>query len=969
MQKVLCLLSLLFIGGLYAQTSDKYNSVYAPFYKAEDLFLKEQYGAAREEFKLFQKSYQQANDPLFIKARYYEGLSALELFQNDGVTLLESFNRDYPESIYRTTIYFRLGKYYYQKKDYPQTIEWFNKLATVNVDPEELDEFHFKLGYAYFEEKNNSRARTSFYEVKDSPSQYGVPSLYYYSHIEYLNGSFQTALEGFLKLKNDPNYSKIVPYYIAQIYYQQEKYEDVISYVPNVMDSIGVANEKGISILIGDSYYRLGKYAEALPYLEKYNRLSETTRENDYQLGFTYYKTGSYRKAIAYLAKATGVDDALGQIAMYQIGESYLQLGENLPARNAFEKAAESSQDVKISEDAAYQFAVLSYKSDLNPYDEALVAFESYLNKYPDSKRKNEVYQYLVNVYASTNNYGKALESLEKLPTKDIRMRSAYQLIAYNAGVEQYQKKNFTQAIAFFEKVEKYPIDQNLTAKAAFWTGDAYFQKEEYRKSIQNYRVFLTSPSIGLNSLKNDSYYNIGYAQLELRDTSAAIESFKLFTQQGKHADRKKLSDGYMRIGDCSYATRQNDAAVKAYREVVRMKAGYEDQALHYLGKTLGYMNQVDEKIWAHKEILTKYPKSKYVQIAIQELAVSYKTKAAYDEALRYYQQIVSEYPNSGLVVEAMIEIADIYYKKQEYLKAESKYKEVLAKYSGDRLICETCAKNLMDVYRTMREPERLQRIIEEYPCTNLSPDDQENLYYGPAYELYRDSNYVQAIPQIKKYLEKYPSGKYASEMKVFLGNSHFGLNEIDLAMAAYNQVLESNNNGYTEFVAQRVSKYYYNRNDYALALPAYRKLETVSSIPEVIYNSQLGIMRCSFLLENWAEAAVNATKVLSNSQVNNTIRLEAQYAKGISSYRLEQWVDAVPALEYLVKNTTTVLGAEAKFTLASIAFKQNDLDKTDIIVRELLKMKPSYNYWVAKGLLLQSKALMIKGDLFQAEQ
>ena len=31
--------------------------------------------------------------------------------------------------------------------------------------------------------------------------------------------------------------------------------------------------------------------------------------------------------------------------------------------------------------------------------------------------------------------------------------------------------------------------------------------------------------------------------------------------------------------------------------------------------------------------------------------------------------------------------------------------------------------------------------------------------------------------------------------------------------------------------------------------------------------------------------------------------------------------------------------------------------------------MKPTYNYWVAKGLILQAKTLMLKNDLFQAEQ
>ena len=31
--------------------------------------------------------------------------------------------------------------------------------------------------------------------------------------------------------------------------------------------------------------------------------------------------------------------------------------------------------------------------------------------------------------------------------------------------------------------------------------------------------------------------------------------------------------------------------------------------------------------------------------------------------------------------------------------------------------------------------------------------------------------------------------------------------------------------------------------------------------------------------------------------------------------------------------------------------------------------MKPSYNYWVAKGLILQARILIINNELFQSEQ
>ncbi|MFA7274992.1 MAG: tetratricopeptide repeat protein [Crocinitomicaceae bacterium] len=963
---------LLFVGhSLWAQSSDKYNSVYAPFYRGEELFLKEQYGAARKEFHDFTENFKQSNDPLYVKARYYEGLSALELYQNDGVQLLEEFNKNYPESIYKNLIFFRLGKYFYQKKKYEEVIYWFNQLPVSEVPIEDRDEFYFKLGYANFDLSKMVEARSAFHEVKDSPSQYGPPSLYYYSHIAYLFGSYQTALDGFEKLQSDPKFSSITPYYIAQIYYLQGRYADVAKLAPSLTDSVNVANEKDINLLIGDAYYRVGKYDEAVPYLEKYNAKSKTTRQEDYCLAYCYYQSKSYNKAIQFFDKTTKVEDTLAQVALYQIGECYLSLKQPVPARASFEQAASLSFRSDVKEDALYQFAVLSYQLDLNPYDEAVVALERYLNEYPNSLRKNDIYQYLVNCYTTTNNYGKALTSLDKIPNKDIRLKSVYQIISFNAGVEQYQKANYDEAIRLFGLVDKYPIDNVMSGKAKFWSADANYQKKTYRTAIQEYRAFLASSGIADAQLKADAYYNIGYANLILRDTLQAIESFKLYTQQSGIPNKQKLADAYMRIGDGYYSIRQNDPAVQAYLNALAQKAGYEDQALFYLGKTYGYMDKdrSNDKIKALLDIVNNYPKSKYLQVSIQEIAATYKGMSQYNQALKYYEQIISDYPNSLVVKEAMIEIADIYYKKQDYARSESEYKKTLAKYSNDRLICEAGGKGLLDVYRAMKQPEKLQAVVEQYPCANLTSDDQEELYYSPAFELYRDSNFTLAIPQIQKYLDKYPTGKYSPEMKIFLGNCYEKTGDEPQAMRIYQEALQGGNNGYTEFAALKVSKYLYNGGKYSEALPYYRKLEEVSSKPEIIFNARLGIMRASFLVENWLDAATYADKILNSTQINTAIRLEAEYAKGMSLYRLHDFAGALPSLTWISKNTTTIMGAEAKYTIAELYFQQNDFTNSDKEIRAIQKMKPIYNYWVAKALLLETKILMVKPDLVQAEQ
>src|SRR5574343_616787 len=897
----------------FAQTSEKYNSEYENYYRAEELYAKEQFAAARIEFRNFLNGYKKPNDPMYIKALYYEGLSALELYNNDAVTLLMDFNKNYPESIYKNTIYFRLGKYYYQKKDFEEALVWFNQLKPTDVEHEEKEEYLFKLCYSNFQEKKYVEARSAFHEVKDGVSQYAAPGLYYYSHIAYMDKSYQTALDGFLKLQTNESFASVVPYYIAQIYYLQGKYAEVTKYAPSIVDSANVINETDMNHLIGDAYYRINKYDEAVPYLEKYNQKANTTRDDDYQLGFAYYKSNNYEKAIKLFDKVTRQQDSMGQVAFYHIGECYLKLNNLVSARSAFEAAADIDKDPVVQEDALYNYAILSYKLDLNPYDEAVIALETFLNRFPKSKRINEINQYLVNVYTSTNNYAKALASLDKLPNKDAKLKTAFQL------------------------VDKYPVDLTFSSKAKFWTADAFYRLNNMDKAIFEYKEYIALPSNLTQDLKADAYYNIG--------------------------------DAYMRVADGYYMTKQDKNAIKYYGEALKLKAGYEDQALFYQAKAYGFDDNEDAKIKNLLDIINNYPKSKYILLSIYEVAKEFKNKADYDKAYRYFNQILTDYPNSNLIVLSRLEIADIYYKKSEYAKAEKAYKDILVSNGNDKDICADAVNGLVAVYSALKQPEKVSDLASQYSCADISIDEQEGLYYTPAYEAYKDSSYATAIPQLVKYLDRFPNGKYITEAQFFLANSYYATKETEKGIAAYRKLLEGPNNSYTEFSAQRVAVYLYNNGLYEEAIPYYERLDKTSSKPAVIYTAKIGLMRCNFLIENWTNAAVNAKAVLGSSQINNTIRLEAEYANGMSQFYLNNFTEAKPSLEWIVKNTTTVQAAEAKYSLGEMYYKLEDYKKADTEIRALIKMKPSYTYWVAKGLILQSRMLIIQNDLFQAEQ
>ncbi|MEJ6776241.1 MAG: tetratricopeptide repeat protein [Crocinitomicaceae bacterium] len=968
MNKGLIILAVMCTFAVFSQTSEKYNSHYENYYRAEQLFEKEQYGAARYEFRVFQDAFNKLNNPMQVKAAYYEAISALEMYNNDAVRLLQEFNVNYPESIYKQAIYFKLGKESYRKKKYDDALGFFNKLSPQDIEPEEKSELFFKKGYANFKEKSFEKARNAFYEVKDGESQYAAPALYYYSHIAYQNKKYQLALDGFLKLEEDPKFGTVVPYYIAQIYYLQKKYQEVTRYATKLLDNESIVNENDINHLIGDAFYRTRKYDEAVPYLQEYYKVTETTRDEDYCLGYAYFKSGAYDKAIRVFDKVKKVEDRLGQVAYYHIGESLLMLDNKVSARSAFEGAAFIDMDPVVQEDALYNYAILSYKLDINPYDEAVEAFEMYLKNYPDSDRKEDVYQYLVNVYMNTNNYKKALASLDKLPNKDVRLKTAYQLIAFNQGVGLFQTSDFLGAIASFDLVKRYPIDQALSGKALYWTADANYRLNNYDKAIKQYQAFVLSKSTLFPGLHQEAQYNIGYAYLKKENKRKSIEAFRSFVQ-ARPTNKNKEADALMRIGEGYYVLRENEQAVKHYKQALELKSGNEDQALFYMGKTYGYMSQPEKKIKHLLDIVNNYKGSKYLKISIHEIAESYNSAGDLLNALRYYNKIVYDYPSSVLVVSSKVNIADIYFKQRDYAKSEAEYNGILTQFGSQGDVCEKAVRGLIDIYTAQGQPERVEVLASQYECANFTTIEKEDLYYMPAMEKYEDSSYQESVILFEKYLKKFSAGRYNVEVKNYLANSHYTLGNLDEAIAIYRESLNGPDNGFTELATSRVSHYLYNERRYGEVISYYEKLELVSSTPEVIFNAKTGLMRSYFLTEKWRQASVYAASLLKNSQINNAVKLEAYYAQGVADYHTKNYDAAKVSLAWVIKNTTTIKAAEARYTLADIFFNQNFYDEAEDEVTALIKQRPAYNYWIARGLILSSKVLIVKDDLFQAEQ
>ena len=181
-----------------------------------------------------------------------------------------------------------------------------------------MPEYYFRYGYSLYVRGDKEKAQVMFSEIKDIDTEYTPPALYYFSQIAYEQNMYETAMDGFLRLKDDETFGPIVPFYIIQILYLQKDYNAILEMGPGLLESAPRDRAVELYRFIGDAYYNNKDYKTALSYLEQYAASAkESAREDKYQLGYCYYMTGDFDNAIKILLETGARSDLLSQNIWY----------------------------------------------------------------------------------------------------------------------------------------------------------------------------------------------------------------------------------------------------------------------------------------------------------------------------------------------------------------------------------------------------------------------------------------------------------------------------------------------------------------------------------------------------------------------------------------------------------------------------------------------------------------------------
>ena len=963
MQKIVAFIFLNFLvafSTLSAQKTEIYNHQTAEFDKAVSLFDDKQYLAAQilfDKVKEKDKSLDIQSD-----CAYYIAFCAIKLNQNNAENLMEKFVEDYPTSSKQNQAYIGVSQHYFAQGNYPQALQYFDKVDESGLTYDEQEKFNFQKGYAYFTAKKKKEATNYFNKVQNS-KEYGSQAKYYLGFMAYEDDNYKEATKQFDQVSGEEKYKEKLSYFQADMNFKLGNFQKSIDLGKAAMAKSNASEKSELNKIIGESYFNLKKYGDALPYLKEYKGKKGKWNNTDfYQLGYAYYQQNDFENAISQFNKIIDGNDFVAQNAYYHLGESYMKTDKKQQALNAFKIASEMDFDKKIQEDANLNYAKISYEIG-NSYQSVPDVLSSFLSKYPNTPSKNEIENLLINSYITSKNYKEALTLLEK--NKNPENRLAYQKVTFYRGLELYTDGNYQEAQKMFLKSIKEQKDAKFSARATLWKAETEFTLDNFNEALLSFKQFEGMTEAKKTPEFKNVNYNIAYCYFKQKEYDQAGNYFQAQIDAVKD-DKIRLNDSYLRLGDCRFVTAKYWPAMDAYNKAIELKTVDADYAAFQKAISYGFVSKNDKKIEDFNKFLQTYKTSQYRDDALYELGNTYVADGKPEMAIKTYDQLLSEFKNGSFSSKAVLRQGLIYYNGNKSNEAIAKFKKVAADYPRTPEALEAVSTARL-IYVDSGKVDEYANWVRTLDFVEVSDAELDNDTYEAAEKQYLQNNTKQAISNLSGYVAKFPKGIHALKANFYLGQSYFADGLESNSIANYEYVIAQSKSEFTEQSLARLCGIYLKKEDFTKAIPVLKRLETEADFPQNVTFAQANLMRAYYAQKDYPNSVVYADKVLSNPKTDDKIKSDAQIIVARSAINANDEAKARVAYANLLKIAKGELAAEALYYDAYFKNKDGKFAESNKTVQKIAKDFSGYKYFGAKGLVVMAKNYYGLKDSFQA--
>lgn len=938
--------------------------------EGRELFAQKHYAAAVPLLKTFLT--QNPSPGMKQEAEYMLACSAYELQDQRRIEILKNYLKSYPDSPYTNRVYALIASAYFFEKEYDEALAMFNPVDPDRLSNEERDDVVYRMAVANMSVGHMEEASAWFEVLRNASKKYSADCAYYISYIRYTQGRYDEALSGFLPLQDNAKYRTLVPYYIAECYLQKKHYDKAEIVAQNSLSAYPRDPNAGeLHRILGEVYYNYRQYDKAVVSFENYkSSIHPPRRDALYMLGLAYYDTQVYSKAAATLGEVVTTNDALTQNAYLHLGLSYLQLAEKSKARMAFEQAAASNADMKVKEQAAYNYALCVHETSFSAFGESVTAFEKFLNEFPNSEYTEKISGYLVDVYLNTRSYEAALTSIDRISRPTTRIMEAKQKILFQLGTQAFVNTAFDKAIAYFDRsiaIGQYHAQTN--ADAYYWRGESHYRLNAVERANRDFREYLRLTTQRDTEMYALAHYNLGYVFFHQKNYAQARNWFQQYVQLDKGTNRTALADAYNRIGDCYLNSRDFDNAKHAYAQAESMNTSAGDYSFYQLALVSGLQKDYAGKITLLNRLSGKYPSSPYVVNALYEKGRAYVLMENNRQAIASFRELLDKYPHSPVSRKAAAEIGLLYYQNEEYNQAIAAYKHVIENYPGSEE-ARLALRDLKSIYIDMNRVDEFAALVSSLPGNvHFDVNEQDSLTYVAAEKIYMRGRINEAKESFGKYLHSFPQGAFSLNAYYYLAIIAKEQLQYNLVLDYTGKLLEYPDNPFSEEALIMRGEVQFNQQQYPNALATYKQLKEKASTTDRRILAETGVLRSAYMSREDVATIHAATDMLDEVKLSPELTNEALYFRARAYLNQKANDAAMRDLQVLAKDTRNSYGAEAKYLVARQYYEAGNYAAAEKELLHFIDQSTPHAYWLARGFILLSDTYVAMDKQLDARQ
>ena len=689
-----------------------------------------------------------------------------------------------------------LGDAYYQKGQYKEAAENFDKYAAIHkgrIEPA----LQYKIGFANYKMGDYKVAIASLANVAVRRDSLGQNAAYHLG-LSYLQTGQKlqavTAFEAARQATFDKGIAENATLKLGQVLYELGNLPEAIAVLKDFRKKFPRSKNKvTVDDLLSTSFLSSTDYPQALAYLESLDdrgdKLNATYQRVAYAQAAILYNNGNYAAALPLLDKSLKFpsDDGLRAAAQVLRGEIY-SVGQQYPdaiaayvvAARSVRRGGVSPEEADFEQKARYGLGYAYYNT--KQYERARPQFQAFLSD-TDAKPSDPNYYdatlRLADIYYVAKSYPQALMLYDKV----IVANAADKDYAY------YQKGRTLGLMGRRDEANNTLASLLKTSPNSRYAEDAVFQQAQLSFEAGEYEPAATGFSRLITNRPNSplipqALQKRGVAYANLQQQEKAVADFQRVLTEFPRSEAASqaiysLQESLTALG----RTEDFDAALASFK-IQNPDSKATESVEFEAAKSLYLTEKYQPAILRLESYLKQYPQSALGPDARFFLADAYLRTGDKQQGLTRLREVVTE-GKSEFVNRAVGRLADLEFENKNYAEAGKLYERLRGASTNRREVANATLGQLRSLYESGDYPGT-RRVAEELRTQAGATANATNaalLYLGKA--SFRAESYDQAATELASAVTAAPNDVTGAEAQYYLAETLFKQKKNEQAKAA----------------------------------------------------------------------------------------------------------------------------------------------------------------------------------------